>query len=210
MVVPSPTTSCLHPLDNSRDIGHWVWQLERDTLSARGGHRHPGQGLPTGVKKQMRGKKNKEKSLGDGKEDQSMKLVFCPCPGHKPLEQEMDPCSVQRKLWECPFGAGKHHNLNSVLLGRDSLSTASSEMTWRLLCSLGSPVLVTQWWVMPSPLWCCSWDTYARLPRDGLLVPQPPWPLIHSCCLLPVLAKGKAEENTGREGDSYLKPRWLS
>lgn len=65
--------------------------------------------------------------------DQSMKLVFYPWPGLIPLEQERDPCSVQRKFWECPFGAGRDHNLNSVLLGRD-LSTVSSEMAWRFLC----------------------------------------------------------------------------
>lgn len=78
-----------------------------------------------------------------------MKLVFYPWPGCKPLEQERDPCSVQRKLWECPFGAGKDHNWNSDFLGRDFLSTASSEVVWRFLCALGSAVLVTQGWVMP-------------------------------------------------------------
>lgn len=33
-------------------------------------------------------------------EGQSMELVFYPWPGHKPLEQERDPCPVQRRLWE--------------------------------------------------------------------------------------------------------------
>lgn len=69
----------------------------------------------------MRGEKNKEKKAWMmEKKDQSMKLVFYPWPRLKPLEQERDPYSVQRKLWECFFCAAKDHNLNSVLLGRDS------------------------------------------------------------------------------------------
>lgn len=78
------------------------------------------------------------------KKDQSMKLVFFPWPGLQPLEQERDPYSVQRKLCECPFRVAKDHNLNSVLLERDFLNTAPSEMAWRFLCPLGSPILVTQ------------------------------------------------------------------
>lgn len=84
----------------------------------QGGHRQPGQGLPVGVKKQIR-QKTRRKGWMMEQEGQSMELVFYPWPGHKPLEQEGDPCPVQRRLWECPFGAEKDCSWNSVLLGRN-------------------------------------------------------------------------------------------
>lgn len=94
------------------------------------------------MKKQMRGKQ--EKSLGDGEKRPKHEAGVYPWPGLKSLEQERDPYSVQQKLWECPFGAGTEHDLNSVLLGSDFLNTAPSEMAWRFLCPLGSLILVTQ------------------------------------------------------------------
>lgn len=71
---------------------------------------------------------------------QNMELVFFPWPGHKPSEQERDPFSVQSRIWEWHFSAGKDRSP----VRNGLLSTSSSEMTWRFRCLLGSPARATQ------------------------------------------------------------------
>lgn len=202
---PGSTPSCLRPLANSEEIGHFLCQFKRNNLPIlQGEHRHPGQDLPIGVKKQMR-----EKTRRKGWMIEQEAGVLCLAWAQTLGAAEGSLLCSEKDLGMFPW-CWKRLLLEFSPFRHGFLSTASNEMTRRFLCPLGSLAHATQQWAVPSPLWCCSRNTHTGMLRSGLLVPQPSRPLIHSFCLLPVLAKGKAEESTGRGGDSFSKPRWLS